>query len=479
MALDATAWYAIILLACGAVFWTWRLGQAQTERARTETARVQRISERLLQAKSLREVDDALRRGFQDSRWKVETQVYFYRRASRHLETLDGDSVDIHSPQHGAPSLLATTFRNRVAVLSSDPGSSGYLVPMLTGEDAAGVIVFSGADIRDLDRGSLQHLANQAGAAARAIDQQAAQEHHFRHEKLATASQFVQAVAMELREVATESPRAHALVDRLLAMGRAEAGDAQPVRLAELLNGIFTAHEQQWAERQIEAPDAVEANEALQVLGSRHQLEQIFSALLEAAAAVRPPALDVSASVRTRRARVEIRFSPLVAGQVLTDSRRGLVQAALRAMGGELSVSEALPVRFEVELPLYAPAVALRDAARDARTALVVEPDPTERWQLVQLVAQRGLRVVPVETPDDALDRFAQYPFDVVFCPWQNGRPEALRLLEHAFLTERPVQAFVIAEPTDATVETAVEGRAAVLRKPVRDADLFPLLPAV
>ena len=479
MAVDVSAWYAAVLLAGAAVFWTWRLSQGQLERQREEVARIQHTAERLLQAKSLREIDDMLRRGFTDSRLTIEAKLYFYRRTSRELETLEGEAVDIHSPQEGAPSLIATTFRNRVAVFTSDSQPGGYLVPMLAGEESNGVVLFSGAGLLQIGLPSLQFLASHAAVAARAIEQLAWQEQLFRHEKLATAAQFVQAVAMELREVAEESPRAQGLVDRLLAMGRAEAGDARPVHLASLLNGIFADRRPAWRERQIDDPVDLEENDALQVLGSHHQLEQVFVALLESAESLRPPAIEVTAGIRSRRARVEIRFSPVLPGSPLPDARRGLVQATLRAMGAELVVAETLPVRFEVELPLCTPVGSLRgETAGESRTALVVEQDPTQRWQLVQLVAQRGIRVVPAESVADALDRFEQFDFDIVFCPWQNGRPDAMRLLEHVLLTSRPVQTFVVAETEESGMEATVEGRAVILRKPVRDVSLFPLLPA-
>jgi CheY-like chemotaxis protein len=347
---------------------------------------------------------------------------------------------------------------------------------MLAGEETMGVILFSGADLRSLDLASLEHLASHAAAAVRALDQQATQEQIFRHEKLATATQFVHAVAMELREVAEESPRAQDLVERLLAMGRAEA-DTHPLPLAEYLNSLFAARRPRWFDRQIVPPDELEPNPSLQVLASEHQLEQIFTALFEHAEALRPPAIEVTAQIRARRARVEIRFSPVLAGPPLPDARRGLIQAALRAMAGELTVVDTLPMRFEVELPLCAPTHPLQEA-RESRTALVVEPDATQRWQLVQLIAQRGVRAVPAESPGDALDRFSQFDFDLVFCPWQNGRPEAMRLIEHVLLAERPVQAFVIAEADEKGADAALEGRAVVLRKPIRDSSLFPLLPA-
>jgi signal transduction histidine kinase len=479
MAFDTTAAYALILLAGAAVFWTWRYGQNQLERQRNEVSRIHRTAQKLLQAKSLREIDDLLRRGFTEARLPVEATVYFYRRANRQLETLDGDVVDIHSPQAGAPSIIATTFRNRVAVFSSDTKPAGYLVPMLAGEESTGVVLFSGEGLRTgIGLPSLEFLANHAAVAARALEQQAAQEQVFRYEKLATASQFVQAVAMELREVAQESPRAQQLVDRLLAMGRAESADARPIALAGLLNGIFDSRRERWAEKRIQEPDYLDTRNTLQVMGAPHQLEQVFTALLESAEALRPPAIEVTAAARARRARVEIRFSPVLPGAPLSDARRGLVQATLRAMGGELAVAETLPVRFEVELPLCAPSGALRDSSGETRTALVVESDATQRWQLVQLVAQRGIRVVPAESPGDALDRFEQFDFDLVFCPWQNGRPEAVRLLEHVLLSGRPVQTFVVAEADESGMDAAVEGRAFVLRKPVRDVNLFPLLPA-
>ena len=476
MAPDATAWIALVLLAGAAVFWTWRAGQSQLDREREQNAGVQRTATRVQQAMSLREIEESLRRGMGDMRWKIETQIYFYRRSSRELETLDGDSVEIHSPQAGAPSIIATTFRNRVAVFSTETKPAGYLVPMLAGEETLGVILFSGLDLRTLDLPVLQHLAGCAAVAARTLDQQAAQEQMFRHEKLATATQFVHAVAMELREVAEESPRAQDLVERLMAMGRAEA-DTRPLNLAEHLNALFAARRPRWFDRQVESPADLEPNPALQVLASEHQLEQVFTALFENAEALRPPAIEVTASIRARRARVEIRFSPLAPGPPIPDARRGLIQAALRAMAGELVVVEALPVRFEVELPLSTPSSPLHES-RQTRTALVVEADATQRWQLVQLIAQRGVRAVPAETPDDALDRFGQFDFDLVFCPWQNGRPEAMRLIEHVLLADRAVQAFVVTEGDETGVEAALEGRAVVLRKPIRDSSLFPLLPA-
>jgi signal transduction histidine kinase/CheY-like chemotaxis protein len=476
MAPDATAWYAVILLAGAAIFWTWRAGQGQLEREREQAGALERTAARLLQAKSLNDIDDWLRRGLSEMRLKIDTSVYFYRRSSRRLELLDGEAVDIHSPQAGAPSIIATTFRNRVAVYTTETKPAGYLVPMMAGEETLGVVFFSGADLRALEMSMLQHLASCAAVAARNLEQLALQEQMFRHEKLATATQFVHAVAMELREVAEDSPRAHDLVERLLAMGRAEA-DTAAVSLGDHLNRLFAARRPRWFDRQIVPPDDIAPNPALQVLAPEAQLEQVFTALFDAAEALRPPSIDVAASVRARRARVEIRFSPVLTGPPLTDARRGLIQATLRAMAGELVVVDTLPVRFEVELPLTGQAQPLLEA-RETRTALVVEADATQRWQLVQLIAQRGVRAVPAESPDDALDRFNQFEFDLVFCPWLGGRPEAMRLIEHVLLAERPAQAFVVAEHEETGAETALEGRAIVLRKPIRDSSLFPLLPA-
>ena len=202
MVIEATAGYALILLLAAGVYWGWHWLESRLERLQQGTAHLERLGEKVLQARGVREVDDLLRRALGEGRLKLRVRGYYYRRTQRRLETLDGDTaIDIHAPQGETAAAVAAAFRNR----AMDAEDGHVLVPMLAGEETLGVLELTGLALRWLDGDALQHLCNLAGIAVRQSEQAIAQEQTFRTEKVATAAQFVQAVVTELKAVAGES----------------------------------------------------------------------------------------------------------------------------------------------------------------------------------------------------------------------------------------------------------------------------------
>ena len=47
---------------------------------------------------------------------------------------------------------------------------------------------------------------------------------------------------------------------------------------------------------------------------------------------------------------------------------------------------------------------------------MLLEPDETSQRQLLTMLTSRGYRVVPVSTPEIALDLAQRLRFDIVFC---------------------------------------------------------------
>jgi CheY-like chemotaxis protein len=124
-----------------------------------------------------------------------------------------------------------------------------------------------------------------------------------------------------------------------------------------------------------------------------------------------------------------------------------------------------------VELPAAsaeAPATRSAEAGRSRsrqRTAMLLEPDETSQRQLLTMLTSRGYRVVPVQTPEVALDTAQRLRFDIVFC---SIRLPGLNWVELSERFQPLVDAFVlVSEAYDPDLVISFErGRRFVVNKP-------------
>jgi len=127
--------------------------------------------------------------------------------------------------------------------------------------------------------------------------------------------------------------------------------------------------------------------------------------------------------------------------------------------------------RFEVELPwagTEAPPARSADEGRNRarqRTAMMLEPDEPSQRQLLTMLSGRGYRVIPVQTPEVALDLAQRLRFDIIFC---SIRLPGLNWVELSERFQPLVDAFVlISEAYDPDLVINFErGRRFVINKP-------------
>ncbi|MBY0505191.1 MAG: hypothetical protein K2X03_14860 [Bryobacteraceae bacterium] len=219
MAPDATAWYAVILLAVGAVFWVWRSGTRQIEAWRDVAGKLERLGARVLAAASRREVGEVLEQDLPAALGPVALRLYLYERGRRTLEA-GVHVIPVHAPAEGEPAAIALAFRHRVSSRLREPGSAEitHYLPCELGDEAHGVLVLRGEGLAEADSTSLNYLARQIGATLARLNDAETREHEARAEKRQAVSEVLQRVIAEL-----EHDRGHpAIVERLRALMREE-----------------------------------------------------------------------------------------------------------------------------------------------------------------------------------------------------------------------------------------------------------------
>ena len=229
MAPDATAWYAVILLACGAVFWVWRSGTRQLEAWRDLASKLERLGARILSAPSRREITEALEQDLAPALGPLHWRLYIYERARRALvagteiagtEVTGTEIIPVHAPAEGEPAAIALAFRHRVSSRLRTPGSAEikHYLPCELGEEAHGVLVLRGEGLAEADSTSLSYLAHQIGAALAHLEHAAARELDARAEKRQAVSEVLNRVITEIEQ----HSKGAAVADRLRAMMREE-----------------------------------------------------------------------------------------------------------------------------------------------------------------------------------------------------------------------------------------------------------------
>ena len=348
------------------------------------------------------------------------------------------------------------------------------------------------------ERAVAQHLANQMGLAVKLLQQRSFREQLSRSEKLAAVGRLISGVVNDLQTpleaissmadsaleqhtgsppghellvIASEARRASAIVTRLVSFVQPEHAQAEPVELNVLLRNLMQFREHEWKACGIQLRNLTK-DKPLYVLGSQGQLEQVFLNLFVHAEQSLEEAPEKRIMVRAdrlaHRVFIEIGYSAPLQRATATDgapegiSPQGeaatlgldVCRSIVAGHSGELRISSSgQESLFEIELPSIAPEQLPKPAApvepaQAARrwTALLLEPEEFVERKLVEWLANRGYRVVPVRSSEVGLDLVQRMRFDVVLCSthlaglsWVEffdrvrGRVGAFTLLAEAF----------------------------------------------
>ena len=459
------------------------------------------------------------------------------------------ETIDPDAPSGAMASSIAACFRGNALIAIPDVRRSPHfkkedtvlaprsvlLVPMFAQSELVGVLELHHSRrfhyFSQAEQAAMQHLANQIATALKLQEQHSMREQLFRSEKLAAAGQLISDVANELRSplqsiaklatallsrngdgyhaelgsITTEANRASEIVARLVSFANVEQAQAEPLDLNAILSGLLKFRAPEWKAKGVEIKSQLAVKRAI-VLGSPGQIEQVLLNLLvdaeKSAADARDKLITVSTSLLAKRVLVEISY-PLRSPDTRGDSSDGdhtgsgalglgVCRGIIESHGGEFRVVRTSPAqaRFDIELPVIearqtgSGASELSDAIRQL-TVLVVEPDNKVQRQLVQMLGNRGDRVVPVSSAEEGLDIVERLRFDMVicavrlpslnwvtFCERVRLRVGGFVLLTDAFNSDvgrafRNSEGYVLSKPLDETelqrICRAVEDRTSLL----------------
>ena len=531
----------------GAVLVWWRRERRLTAQRRAMLA-LNQLSERIIAAPSPEEILKMMSSVLPGVMQCTNVCMYQYNRAADVLERVPTPAepasltVQLDTPAGRLAGNVALCFRNRtlLAVSDSRRGSlrgdgkdpaprSVMFVPMFAQTELAGVLEISRADqptaFRADQQAAAQHLANQAAAAIKLLEQQSIREQLYRSEKLAAVGQLISGIANELssplesiqnrsalllsrpdqgfttqdlRSLAADAQRASEIVSRLVSLTRAEQPEAKPVDLRTLLAGLVQFREEEWNARgipfRVMLPD-----QPVFVLGARSPMEQVFLNLLVYAehclGGIGHNGLSLRLSTLARRALIEVAYSREPSGVSRPDPLSGtqtghaagdglgVCRGIIQSHGGDIRWIEVADAseRFEVELPLTSEAPAeerQRPAVPRSITTLVLEPDGAVQRALLTALAGRGHRVLPVGSVEEACHLLERYHFDAALCssripgPGWIGLKEASRQHSCAFI--------LLTEGYDTDLSRSFQdGEGYIVTKPVQEAELDRVLSAV
>lgn len=452
------------------------------------------------------------------------------------------ESIDPEAPTGAMASGVAACFRSHSLLAIPDVRRSSYFrkeetvlaprsvlfVPMFAQNELMGVLEIHHSRrfhyFSQGEQAAMQHLANQIATALKLQEQHSMREQLFRSEKLAAAGQLISDVANELRSplqsivrlattlasrngdgyhselesITREASRASEIVSRLVSFASVEQVQAEVVDLNAILAGLLKFRAPEWKAKGVEINSQLAVRRAI-VLGSPAQLEQVLLNLLvdaeKSAAEARDKVINISTSLLAKRVLVEISYplrSPDTRGDS-TDSEHtgsgalglGVCRSIIESQGGEFRVVRTSPTqaRFDIELPVIearqmgSGASELSEAIRQL-TTLVVEPDIKVQRQLVQMLGNRGDRVVPVSSAEEGLDIVERLRFDMVICA---VRLPSLNWVAFCERVRLRVGGFVLlTDAYNSDVGRAfLNSEGFVLTKPVEEADLHRICRAV
>ena len=430
--------------------------------------------------------------------------------------------------------LIAIPDTRRSPYFPKDAPAAGpraaIFVPMFAQSELVGVLELHNSErIRyysQADQASMQHLANQVATALKLQEQHLVREQLFRSEKLAAAGQLISEVANELRLplesivarasvlrsrqtddfreelecIAVDAQRASQIVARLDSLAKVEQTEVEAVDLTAMVTGLLQFREPECKAKGVEIRSQLAAKPTI-VMGSPGQLEQVLLNLLvdaeKSATEAKEKIITVSSSLLARRMLVEITYSTrssefqrldaadnshLSGGALALGACRGIIQSH----GGEFRAVRVSPVqaRFDIELPVVearsvgvAAGTGMAGRSRHL-TVLVVDPDAKVQRQLLQLLGDRGDRVVPVSNAEEGVDLVQRMRFDIALCA---VRQPGLNWVEFFERVRYQVGGFVLlTDGFDTDLARAFRGSEGfVLSKPIDEAEVLRVCRAV
>jgi signal transduction histidine kinase/CheY-like chemotaxis protein len=450
--------------------------------------------------------------------------------------------VDPEAPASSMASGVAACFRKRALLAIPDTRRGPHFrreeaavsprsvlfVPMFAQAELMGVVDIHHSNrfhyFSEAEQAAMQHLANQIATALKLQEQHSMREQLFRSEKLAAAGQLISDVANELRSplqsidmlasalrsqngeashpelesITTEARRANEIVGRLVSFANVEQSQAEPLDLNAILSGLLKFRAPEWKVKGVEIKSHLAVKRAI-VLGSPGQIEQVLLNLLvdaeKSAAEARDKVITVSSSLLAKRVLVEIAYptrGPDNRGDSTDGDHAGsgalglgVCRGIIEGHGGEFRVVRTAPgqARFDVELPVIEARQTssgpsqLSEAIRQL-TVLVVEPDGKVQRQLVELLGNRGDRVVPVSSAEEGLDIVERLRFDMVICA---VRLPGLNWVQFCERVRLRVGGFVLlTDAFNSNVGRAFRNSEGyVLTKPVDETELYRICRAV
>jgi signal transduction histidine kinase len=461
---------------------------------------------------------------------------------SMHTSSSAVNVIDPEAPASSMASGVAACFRAHAMLSIPDTRRSPHFrreeaavsprsvlfVPMFAQAELMGVLDIHHNNhfhyFSEAEQAAMQHLANQIATALKLQEQHSMREQLFRSEKLAAAGQLISDVANELRSplqsiamlatalrsqngevahpelesITTEARRANEIVGRLVSFAKVEQSQAEPLDLNAILSGLLKFRAPEWKVKGVEIKSHLAVKRAI-VLGSPGQIEQVLLNLLvdaeKSAAESRDKVITVSSSLLAKRVLVEIAYptrGPDNRGDSTDPDHAGsgalglgVCRGIIEGHGGEFRVVRTAPgqARFDIELPVIearqtgSGASEFSEAIRQL-TVLVVEPDGKVQRKLVEMLGNRGDRVVPVSSAEEGLDIVERLRFDMVICA---VRLPGLNWVQFCERVRLRVGGFVLlTDAFNSDVGRAFRNSEGyVLTKPVDETDLYRICRAV
>jgi signal transduction histidine kinase/CheY-like chemotaxis protein len=405
-------------------------------------------------------------------------------------------------------------------------------VPIIAGGACLGVIEVEDRSRKRIfsrqEKTRVLHVARLAALGLQLGDQRTLQANLHRTEKMSAVSELIEAVAetlltplrrlgelaagssgdnpaeasTRLTEVARESRRVVATVERLADLAHSRRGHPQEVDIHQLLEGVH--------ERWTEDGRTLELNLSrapARVTADPDHLEQVLLNLLQHGE-------QLLERIGTRKLQVStnlLEWNVIISIGPPDDAERGepephvadderllepesslrlaVCQSLIEGFGGTLHVENRAKRGFRIELsyPLAADTLRRKQSAAPhhsangissgALTALVVDADTSVQDALLYMLTERGYRVIPVSSPDEGLDLCQQAHFDCVFC---DARPGGDGIEVYDRMRSRVSRFIFLAETTFAVENGDFPGQGcAILHKPIDAPELDTLLESV
>jgi signal transduction histidine kinase len=547
---STTFWSVLaILLSAGCIYYLVRwLYERRLQQQQENLHRLYALSEIILESHDLsaiqKEVAEVARLVTDGS----HCYVLILNSPAQQLEYVAGtDSPPLAAVSLSAISGAVTCFRSQVLTEVPDAENCPFVkteivrrlgqkallyVPIIAGGACLGVIEVEDRSHKRIfsrqEKTRVSHVARLAALGLQLGDQRTLQANLHRTEKMSAVSELIEAVAetlltplhrlgelaagssednpaeaaLRLKEVARESRRVVATVERLAHLVHSRRGHPQEVDIHQLLGGVHERWTEDGRKLQLNLSRA-----SARVTADPDHLEQVLLNLLQHGEqlleGIGARELQVSTNLLERNVIISIgppddaergEPEPHVADderllEPESSLRLAVCQSLIEGFGGTLRVENRAKRGFRIELsyPLAAdilrrkqptaPRHTANGISTAAPTALVIDSDTSVQDVLLYMLSERGYRVIPVSSPEEGLDLCQQAHFDCVFC---DARPSGDGIEVYDRMRSRVSPFIFLAETTFAVENGDFPGKGcAILHKPIEAAELDHLLESV